>query len=76
MGQVWSFVRQKKNREILTWIGGGLTVAVAGIWTAVVYFSPAPSPKVQADCGSVGIGGAVTGATITAGNTGDCSKQP
>jgi hypothetical protein len=81
MRKLWSFVGQDKNREILTWIGGGLTVAVAGLWTALVYFSTpskmpssSDSPSVEASCGSVGIGGNVSGATITAGNTGSCPE--
>jgi hypothetical protein len=79
MRQLWSFVGQKRNREILTWIGGGLTVAIAGLWTALVYFSTPPKtphpPSVEANCGSIGIGGNVSGATITAGNTGNCAEK-
>jgi hypothetical protein len=80
MRQFWSFVGQKRNREILTWIGGGLAVAIAGLWTVLVYLSappkaPADDPNIQASCGSVGIGGSVNGTTITAGNTGNCPEQ-
>jgi hypothetical protein len=79
MRQLWSFLRLKKNREILAWIGGGLTAAVIGLWTAFVYFSDTPktspsSPGVQASCGSVGVGGNVSGSTITAGSTGNCPE--
>jgi hypothetical protein len=51
------------------------------LWTAFVYFFPAPGPnpspsqkRIEADCGSVVIGGDVSGATITAGGNGDCPK--
>jgi hypothetical protein len=80
MRQLWTFLRLKQNREILTWIGGGLAVIIAGLWTAFVYFSdtpktPASNPSVEASCGSVGVGGNVSGTTITIGNTGNCSDQ-
>jgi hypothetical protein len=80
MGQLWSFVEHKQNREIPVWISSGLAVALAGIWTALVHFSTPPqtpdsSPSVEARCGSVGIGGAVSRATITAGNTGSCPER-
>jgi hypothetical protein len=80
MRQLWSFVEHKKNREILTWIGGGLAMVVAGLWTAFVYVSPptktaASGPSVEASCGSVGVSGDVTGTTIMAGNTGNCPEQ-
>jgi hypothetical protein len=79
MSQLWSFIGQKKNREILAWIGGGLAVAIAGLWTALVYFSTpdkttTSSPNVEASCGSVGVGGSVSGTTITASNAGNCPE--
>ena len=77
MGQLWSFVEQKHNREISTWISTGLAVAIAGLWTALAYFAvppntPAVHPEIGASCGSLGIGGDVSGATIPAGNTASC----
>jgi hypothetical protein len=80
MRQLWSFLRLKRNREVLAWIGGGLTAVIIGLWTAFVYFSDTPktppsSPSVQASCGSVGVGGNVSGSTITAGGTGSCPEQ-
>ena len=79
MRRLWSFIEQKSNREILGWVGGGLVIIVAGLWTAFVYFATpekTPSnPSVSANCGSVGVSGNVSGATITAGNTGNCPDQ-
>jgi len=80
MSTLWTFVQNKKNREVLGWVGAGLAVVIGGPWTAFVYFSPPnkPSvsgPTVQASCGSVAAGGNVSGATITAGNTGSCPEQ-
>jgi hypothetical protein len=84
MSSLWEFIRQKRNREVLGWLGGGLVVAATGLWAAIVYFFPPqkhsePRPhNVQADCGGVAIGGSVTGTTITAGATtsSDCSSKP
>jgi hypothetical protein len=79
MRRLWSFIEQKSNREILGWVGGGLVIIVAGLWTAFVYFAApektASTPGVSANCGSVGVGGNVSGATITASNTGSCPDQ-
>jgi hypothetical protein len=74
----WRFLRDKRNQQVLGWLGGGLVVAATGVWAAVVYlFPPAKPPEaksrepmppaVQADRGGVAIGGDVTGATITGG---------
>jgi hypothetical protein len=77
MGRLWSFVEQKQNREIPTWISTSLAVAIAGLWTALAYFAappdpPAIHPEIGASCGSPGIGGDVHGATIPAGDTASC----
>ena len=34
MRQIWHFLRLKTNRERLTWLGGGATVVIAGLWAA------------------------------------------
>jgi hypothetical protein len=87
-GGLWGFLRDKRNQQVLSWIGGGLVVAVTGLWVAFVYFFPAPKspetksaepmpPSVQADCGGVAIVGPVTGATITGGTitASDCAPK-
>ena len=84
---LWAFLRDKRNQQVLGWLGGGLVVAVTGLWVAFVYFfpllkspeakSPEPTPaSVQANCGGIAIGRDVTGSTITAGTTtnSDCPK--
>jgi hypothetical protein len=87
-GGLWGFLRDKSNQQVLGWLGGGLVVAVTGLWAAFVYFFPpgkspeakssAPAVSVQADCSGIAIGGNVTGATITAGGTtsSDCAPKP
>jgi hypothetical protein len=67
--QLWS---DKSNRKVLTWIGSGLAIVVAGLWVVFVYLKPVN----VANCGSVAVGGNVTGATINAGaNNSDCSTK-
>jgi hypothetical protein len=85
---LWGFLRDKSNQQVLGWLGGGLVVAVTGLWAAFVYFFPpgkspeakssAPAVSVQADCSAIAIGGNVTGATITTGGTtnADCAPKP
>jgi hypothetical protein len=75
LGSIWRFLKEPANLAVLTAIG-------AGAWAVFVYFHPAPEAKpppihkqIEADCGSVAIGGDVSGATITAGNSGDCPKS-
>jgi hypothetical protein len=79
--KVWQILQDEKNQRMLTLIGGGLAVVIGGFWAAFVYFFPAPEHKpnspqkqIEADCGSIAIGGDVSGATITAGSTGNCPK--
>jgi hypothetical protein len=84
MSNLWKFIRQKRNREVLGWLGGGLVIAATGLWAVIAFFFPAQKPSergaasVQADCGGVAIGGNVNGATITGGGTtsSDCSPKP
>jgi hypothetical protein len=79
--RVLAFLRDEGNRALLAWIGGGLAVAAGGLWAVFVHFYPSPEAKpgppqkqIEAECGSVAIGGDVSGATITAGSAGDCPK--
>ena len=79
--RIWQFLQDEKNQRMLTLIGGGLAVVIGGFWAAFVYFFPVPEHKpnspqkqIEAECGSVAIGGDVSGTTITAGSTGDCPK--
>jgi hypothetical protein len=35
---LWRFIKDRKNRELVSWLGGGAVVIVAGIWTVFVFF--------------------------------------
>ena len=37
---LWKFIRDGKNREIISWLGGGVVVIVPTIWAAFNYFFP------------------------------------
>ena len=89
MNSFWRFLRDKRNQQVLGWLGGGLVVAATGLWAAFVYFSPPvksfettssqpAAPAVQANCGGIAIGRDVTGSTITAGTAtnSDCPTKP
>ena len=89
MNSFWRFLRDKRNQQVLGWLGGGLVVAATGLWAAFVYFFPLqraletkslePTPPgVQANCGGIAIGRDVTGSTITAGTAtnSDCAPKP
>ena len=82
---VWGFLRDKRNQHGLGWLGGGLVVAVTGLWIVVFFppLKPAEPPSsamrtVQANCGGVAIGGSVSGSTIKGGATtsSDCTRRP
>jgi TIR domain-containing protein len=78
---LWAFLSQKKNREVLAWIGGGLVVVAAGVWALFVYVFPpkkdtSDAPNTQASCGGVAIGGNVSGSSITAGSTTNSECSP
>jgi len=89
MNAFWRFLRDKRNQQVLGWLGGGLVVVATGLWAAFVYFfplgksseatSPEPAPpSIQANCGGIAIGRDVTGSSITAGSTtnSDCAPKP
>jgi hypothetical protein len=44
MNSFWRFLRDKRNQQVLGWLGGGLVVAVTGLWAAFGHLSPSPKP--------------------------------
>lgn len=39
MDAIWAFLKEPANRDVLTWIGGGLVVVVGGIWAVIKFMS-------------------------------------
>jgi hypothetical protein len=67
MDSPWSILVKAKNRQILSWIGGGIIAVATGLWAVVTYVWPAhESGKVVcAQQGSVASGRDASGNTIT-----------
>ena len=36
---VWAFLKDPSNRDVLTWIGGGIVVVAGGVWEIVKFFA-------------------------------------
>jgi hypothetical protein len=66
MATVWTFLRKRSNRQLLSWFGGGAVVLAGGIWAVVTYVWPTHEgpTAVCADQG-IAIGGKVSGSTIS-----------
>ena len=37
--RIWRFIRNSKNREVVSWLGGGATLIVAGGWAVFIHFA-------------------------------------
>lgn len=75
MRGVWRLLQTKSNRAVLSWLGGGLVVVVAGLWAVMTYVwppnsKPPSAPNVSASGNSVAAGGGISGSTITQHTTG------
>lgn len=75
MRRLWKFIQKDKNRQIVSWLGGGVVVVVAGLWAATVFFLSSRTASVEARCGAVAIGGSVTGSTISGAGNAACPKS-
>lgn len=66
MHSLWTFIAKPKNRQILSWVGGGIVAVAVGAWAVVSHFWPdhGPAGMVCAQQG-VAVGGNVSGSTIT-----------
>ena len=42
--RLWKFVRNGKNREIVSWLGGGAAVIIVGMWTLFTYLHDEGKP--------------------------------
>jgi hypothetical protein len=44
--RLWPFPSKEKNRQVLSWLGGGVVVLASGLWAVVTFFySPPPPPQ-------------------------------
>jgi hypothetical protein len=65
----WSWLQDPANRDVITWIGGGLVVVVGGVWAVVKYFARSggdggAAPSVRADRGGVAAGRDISNSQI------------
>jgi tetratricopeptide (TPR) repeat protein len=51
--RLWKFIRNGKNREILSWLGGGAVVIVTGMWALFAYLVPHDDKKPGASTATV-----------------------
>lgn len=72
MASLWTFIAKPKNRQVLSWVGGGIVAVAAGAWAAVTYIWPAhePAHAVCAQPGAVAAGRDISGSIITTTNSG------
>jgi hypothetical protein len=66
MGSLQAFIAKPKNREILSWVGGGIVTVAVGAWAVVTYVWAAhESPGIAcAQSGSIAAGRDASGNTI------------
>ncbi len=65
MGSLWTFLRKPPNQRLLSWLGGGSTIAAAGLWAVATYLWPAQeTPRVECVQQGVAIAGNVSGSTV------------
>lgn len=73
MGSVLQFISD--NRDVLTWLGGGLVVVAGGGWTVVRFvLKNRKAPTVSVDRG-VMVGRDIRGGTITVTNAPEPGKR-
>jgi hypothetical protein len=46
MTTLWAIVREKSNREIISWLGGGAVIVIGGLWALFVYVFPPMPPDI------------------------------
>ncbi len=49
MQAVWDFIKDPANRDVLTWVGGGLVVVIGGLWAVLTFFVGKPSVSASGD---------------------------
>lgn len=44
MASLRTFLKDKNNREIISWLGSGLVALAGAAWVIFTYFNPSPTP--------------------------------
>jgi hypothetical protein len=78
--QLWSWLTNAANRDVITWIGGGLVVVIGGVWAVVKFFAKKESSagaarSVRADRGGVAAGGSISNSPINTSSDKETSKK-
>ena len=47
MISLWSIIAKPRNRQILSWVGGGVAAVAGGIWVVVTYGWSSPGGIVK-----------------------------
>jgi hypothetical protein len=68
MNAIWQFVTD--NREMLSWLGGGVVVVAGGAWTVAKFFLKREKPRSVTAVGGVAAGGDIRGSPITISTAG------
>ncbi|MGV1013975.1 MAG: hypothetical protein ACOYB4_03300 [Methyloceanibacter sp.] len=59
LDQIWTFLEDEGNRNVIAWIGGGLVVVLGGVWAVIRHFMKRRSKtakRVEASDGGVAAG--------------------
>ncbi|WP_447724309.1 hypothetical protein [Sphingomonas koreensis] len=68
MNSLLRFIRNRENREILSWLGGGAVAIVAACWMAITFFWDSGERGGSRACaieGSMAANGNINGSSIT-----------
>ena len=68
MEAVWQFVTD--NRDVLSWLGGGVVVVAGGVWTITKFFLKREKLKSISAVGGVAAGRDISGSPIKISTTG------
>jgi hypothetical protein len=74
---IWDWLFDEKNRQVLSWLGGGGVIVVGGLWAVIKYMRRSkklslPSVHVSADHGGIAAGRDVN---LTNHKVSDVEKQ-
>jgi hypothetical protein len=70
MEAVWRFISDRRNRIVLSWLGGGAVVVIGGLWAAFVYFDDKKPPGPCTGGGGVTVSRDVNASIITTNGSG------